>query len=623
MIEQAIMHETLMPGSPTPRRTRTRLLQRLRRFVPTLLPGATWACPKPLAMKFYKIFEIAIITALGATQAVSASVALGQPVHQFVVVPVTRGNERLDEVLHLAEEVQDQLAHRGMPAFPLGQTSQAFSALHSREPVPASQQDFDLVVSEANAANVALALDRPREALEHLQNVRTRMVRALETLNRQTAAAEHYVQACMRTINILALEQGRHDLALQIAIECISNSPDTDFARGRMHPKVRDVFTDASAKIQSDGAAPLVVESEPPGCNVVLNGRRLGSTKFKLDHPVRRTYLVQVDCGSIGRVYTVKTDDNERRVFVDVFFDNALRTADPVLRLSYSAPDAMLARSQAMQVAQVLGTREALVISASSPSRMLIRRVHPTDGGVVFLDFPYGPDALRSALDKLLARHSAGGARKLADGTSTAGVGQTTAFASTKPAGGHAGRWRWRVGAPLAATGIASMGIGYWLFTARTRDGEDFRTTLPLQPGYLQRGSNWFDQRPSAYLAVGLGAVVASAGTALLALELEPTERIWLPTASAGLALGAIAWGGFDLSQGGACLRSEIDPRACVLAQQRTDRGSMFLLSALPLLTFPAVQLARRWLHQHGGGDVQIGPAISLHQRGLQAIVSF
>lgn len=550
------------------------------------------------------------------------AVASAQPTYRFSLVPVTQSDQRLEQVVRLSEELQEQLARRGSPGFPLEQSSQAFSALHSREPVPASQQDVDVLVAEVKAGNVALALDRPREALEHFLKVRNVMGRALETLNRLNVAADHYVQACMRTINILALEQDLREMAVQTAIECMSNSTDTDFTRGRMHPKVAEVFREASAKIQSNGTAPLLVTSEPAGCNVYLNGRPIAATPFRLDHPVRRTYLVQVECGTLGRVYAAKTGDGERRVSVDVLFDNAVRTSLPVLRLDYATQQEQLARVHAMRISETLGTPEAIIVAASGATRLQLRRVGSLTERTVLLEFPYAQDALRHAVDQLLLTEPATATRIRSAGSSAPALLRNDADAQEVTPIKRAS-WRLQVGATLAASGAIALVSGYWLHTSRAADGERFRSTLPLQPGYLTRGEAWFDERPAEYAALGIGASLATGGAVLLGSELKPQHHVWLPVTSAVLGAAALAWASFEISQGGPCYRSDSDPRACVLDQQYRDRGVHLLLTAIPLLTFPSVLLARRYLRPARGAVVRVGPSLRAGQFGLDTTVRF
>jgi hypothetical protein len=145
----------------------------------------------------------------------------------------------------------------------------------------------------------------------------------------------------------------------------------------------------------------------------------------------------------------------------------------------------------------------------------------------------------------------------------------------------------------LAGVGALGLGLGAFRFHTHVDDGREVRMRSAFDVGAQSR---WLDSRPLPLVLAGAGVGLLTASSALAADFVPRRTRRWLSpillTAGAGVLATGLTWvrrGERCEAQAGETLRS------CVLAGEQRDRGLLVSLSALPLLTMPALH-ALSWL---------------------------
>jgi PEGA domain len=547
-----------------------------------------------------------LLTFVAARAAAEAPV----PSPSFLVVPVTKQDERLVPTMEAAYRLDALLAARGVQHVPLASASADFESRHSKEPASWTQTDIDLLAAAARNALEAIVSGNYQEALTRTQEARQRADGALEVINRQLKWSRQAFDTCALEVRG-RFEDGDREGALQTATRCKTFFPGFE-PDATVHPRpIRDLFAQASREISRTQTRALVVESTPPGCTVFLNGRALGTTPYRQAELAAFQPRLQVECAQNeghGRVHLVPAGTSVTTIHVDTIFERAVHSDGDVLRLVYSDADDPRTREHALTTAGVLGATAALAVSSPRPGRLRLTRYAHHRGGSVELDSDFTEEQLGDALQTLLTA---------ADPEPTAVENKDTAPPSA-PA--HQPTLQRHERIYMAASGVAfaaaaaSAVTGWIKFQHRRDDGLAFRSTLPSDPAYLPRQGTWQDERAALYYlhaaAAGLGVV---GGTLLNRALPTVMQKRWVRLTAAGSGAVLFALGATLAATGERCDDDVVDVRTCVLAQHRLDRGGFLMLNAMPLLATPALS----WVFAQHAGDLQIGASASARSAAL------
>lgn len=548
----------------------------------------------------------------------------------IAIVGVTRDDERLGELVDLAASLGDELHVRGRASIGLTEAAAALERDYSTPVRPANPEDLALLAREAEGAIKALSSGHTREALTRVERVQTLVdAGGMDSFGRDASAKRAIFRACAAGIEA-HLRNDNSSGAQQLSTWCLSVFPGLDFTPAQVSrtPKeptkrdalrvdaslpsqeVRTALVDAAATLKSASRTPLVIDSDPPDCAVFLQGQRVGRTPYTLEHPVRRTYAVVVECDLASRVHLVKPGDRNR-MFVDLRFDAALQTSGGLVRLRYAQPNDAMSRDHALRIGAQLHAQEVLLVEARGAGRLTLRRLK--DGTSTDLGLPYTRDDVRKALGVVFHRDAPGvppdappprpGSRESLPEPLVETERDLTEEDETTPApeAAHAEHspqtWRLWAGVPLVTAGLGATVVAGVLLRERVHAGGRYQLARPLSDDYLSRQHDWARRGRPLYAASITGAALASVGAGLLAGQFAPDRNIWLPIASSALALTGIIVGGLQVARWEHC--SSLKPgqslQTCVLNQAHRDRGAVVLLATTPLVVFSSAWLVR-WL---------------------------
>ncbi|MBC7172575.1 MAG: PEGA domain-containing protein, partial [Polyangiaceae bacterium] len=215
--------------------------------------------------------------------------------------------------------------------------------------------------------------------------------RALESINRESAAAEDVLNSCLYVVRaLIAMRQTA--AAREETIRCRVMVPDLT-PRGTRHPpEVVSLVRRVDLEL-ADMAQRLVVETSEPGCGVYINGRRLGSTPLTLDSLHAATYRVQVECDPDvpGRVHEVELTEPTQRVFVDSRYETVVRSRrgpghrDGSIELRYDtrADEARLRLADGVRTGRVLEAGEVWLVEREVTGFVRVDRVDVGSGRVL------------------------------------------------------------------------------------------------------------------------------------------------------------------------------------------------------------------------------------------------
>ena len=181
----------------------------------------------------------------------------------------------------------------------------------------------------------------PKAAVEVLSQARAQ----LESIAEGLAANERLRTEFLKTQMLLArshLDSGNEVKAEDSLREVIRIYGDTlEVTERDYHPRLVKLFQKVKSQMGNERKASLSIESSPPGCDTLLDGRLLvGETPREYRALYPGTHHVQVRCGGkesmIHRV-TLKSDEPTHLV-VDVGFENALTVENGRLGLIFDSP---------------------------------------------------------------------------------------------------------------------------------------------------------------------------------------------------------------------------------------------------------------------------------------------
>lgn len=512
----------------------------------------------------------------------------------FVVLPVMQGDERLDDLRRRAVELEDELAARGYERVAHESAATRFEELHSREPRSIAASDVEVQLRESELARRAAAARENAEAKRYAERVHQRVADRLESANHDDAVARAYFAACWAHVRALVNENDAAG-ALGVARRCVAETPDLT-PRLRDHPpSVMRIFERVTSELSGPDASVLEVDSTPPGCRVLIDGRPTATTPSRLRVPVDQRYAVQVDCGGSAptRVHEMVSRSTPTVLAVDAAFERAVRTTDGALRLSYESANDPATEAHARAIAQVLEVDEVFLVVGAERGGLRIQRL---DGKSETVGDARRAGVLRAAVDALLR------------GDDPANEPASAPRRATTPEYTPPVRARWPLptGLALAGAGLVVGGVGALMYRDHREDGNAFKDTpdertAPREDGsneYTDNGTTWQEGRRPPFLVVGAGSVLMTAGLVLITEPLGNKTRRWLSplVAVTGIAVAAIAVR--DIAQGSPCAKNgdhNDDLRLCVDSEEQLNRGGLLMITAAPFLITSMVHLGE-WL---------------------------
>ncbi len=524
---------------------------------------------------------------------------------------------------------------REVTILPREAAAQLVAERHSSEPSSASQDEFDLLARESEEALEHVAFGRRRRARAAVERILDRARGALEALNREARSARQVLNSCLYLVRALVDADDR-TAALAQSLECARLVPDMQPSASDHPPHVRELFAQAIQQLSAGPHGALLVRSEPSGCAVYVNGRRLGQTPFERADLPTGAYSVQVECdsGRPGRVHRIMLSAEARELVIDTSFDRALRTTAGEVRLDYPDPETEVRRRLAdvRRVAAILRTEPVVVMTPEAPDVLRVDRVRARDGAVVAsvrvglaanglsrravsalvealvagrsVDVredppraiePWSPPSVRPAVAA-----GAGGGGAPAEGVAV-GSAEAGSSAPEEPGGEGSGGPAW-LGWTLAGGGVLGLGAAWVLEAQLFTYADQLRIAQPSDVDYLDR-----QERVSSARAPVLASGIA--GGALLGASLPlilPSEDgvPWWGWVAGGVGAGTAALGVVYLAGEQECL-----DEGCAQREPNDVLGALVLSHAAPLLAVPVVYLVRGASESDGAtASVSLGP---------------
>jgi hypothetical protein len=569
------------------------------------------------------------------------------PVHaqkgEWLLLPSSVATE--GEGTPSARRASQQLARvlsAGSPRlFPSERARTRFEQPGSTAPLMVSHSDLDALARDAQMALYHVASGLPARARADVERALARADKVLESLNRESLAAQQLLDACLYLVRAHLQGQKRQAARAQ-ALECRRLVPDIE-PDGTMHPPdVIGILAEAEAELRQHEPGSLRVESEPDGCAVYVNGRHLGEAPLELPQLSPGEYRVQAECqeGIAGRVHRVTIGDTRVVKRIDTRFDAAVQTSlDLALRFDTMNAENEYAYADALEVARVVGVDSVLLVlpvldlEGHGTNVVQVDRIDTQSGKLAAavrlrLDDKNAidPGALAAAVHDLRAGakrdHSGSTAVAIADvesaarlpearpapraseaaaigapspnATAEANESDTTAADAEHDRADRGSGWSpSALGIALGASGAVATLASWGLFGYQLSLEADYRDRKQSKPprDYLAALAD-LDSIELVPLAVG------GAGAALLTGSLPwllpQSERRVPSLAIASGALGGVlaVTGAVLLVRGGNCDDTDLVGR-CEDVVATTRLGGLLLEGALPWLTVPLVYLLR------------------------------
>lgn len=475
-------------------------------------------------------------------------------------------------------------------------------------------QRLDTLMNEALRL---IVVQEHTKALEVLRQAQTLIDEAIVELNRTRNRAQTVLDTCLYMVRALN-DTGNLARAKAQARQCVRLVPGGQADPNEHPPEIVELYLEASRPGPGKTGA-LTVNSKPQGCDVRINGLRLGQTPFTMTDLYPGEYQVQVECdpGQRGRVHQVAIGTTGVEVLVDVELDNAVRT-EPLLRLQYAAEPGLDRRTQdARAIAEVL--RVGAVILASSPSADLLE-LHVVD--------PSEPK--RVSLARIPTTHFGPAPKVAADAASALMQGQCKDFTDTKPVTipcpgeplpPRPPRGQWAAGLTLVSVGGASLLASYGLVLWRRDTGNVLVEQVGVNPTDTNNQVQWLNLGKGVIASAATGgALTVAAMPLVLPYRSKPPWWAWLSGGlGLGLAVGSIVSGvTAESAPAGneSCkdqLFNPVDAQACVNRGRSIDRAIVLGATAAPLLTIPLVYLLRK---EEKKQRASVTPSIAIGRAG-------
>ncbi len=434
-------------------------------------------------------------------------------------------------------------------------------------------------------------------ALEQLEVAQALSRSAIDQLNRDPQRARLVLDTCLYAVRAL-LGLGQQAEAQAQAEECARLSLHAK-PSAVMHPPDVRAFYSSAVDGRAEDADALLIESEPSGCEVYVNGLAQGRSPHRLEGLVRGRYEVQAECDEQrGRVRPIDLASGSTQVIVDTRFDQAVRTDDGRLELRYANwPNAEQRGADARALAEPIRADGVVLMFAprGGPVDLVLLRQGTGESGfarVASNDQGPEPVALARAVKSLLADACVDlSGEVVAKVDCTTGVpilegdGRRTVERATGPP-----RGQFIAGMTLASVGTASLLSAFALYGTSTTRAADRMVASPSN----ENQTRWLDLRFGTFYvgSVGAAALVATMPLALPYRAVTPWWA-WL-SGGAGLALAATSIALAVTAPAQPEVSRVADPQGYVDRARRTDGAFLAGVSAAPLLTMPLVYLLRR-----------------------------
>ncbi len=538
----------------------------------------------------------------------------------WLVLPTTVEDDGLwmPAIVH---KVSRELRRQGVGVWSSDRAVSAFRERGSAAPPEVSESETEAWAARSQQALQSLALGDYPTALSELEETLAFSHSKLVTLNRDPELAKTVLDTCLYLVRVRA-ETGDEAGAVHQARECVRIVPSATPAR-RMHPPaIVDLYEQAAAP-GPERASTLLVESEPSGCALRVNGVPAGETPSQLTELYPGRYQVQAECepGTASRVHTVDVPRGSTNIFIFARFARSVHTV-PLVHLRYDTPPETLRLARdAREVARALPASTVVVASVAGEDVLELRVVtgRKADAAMARVGMSAdGPSdaAVVQATEALLAGECWDFTRdeplRLDCRTGEPVVVAGTERPGDKPGRVGPPRGQFVAGVTLGSVGAASLLTGYGLLIVRRSAGDDWLS----DPGSLAEHDKW--------LNLGTAVVVTgSAGSAMLVTAMPlvlPYKRKtpWWAWLSGGLGVGFAAGSIVaavlaDPKPPQSCSVNNLNPEPCTNRARQTDLAIMLGVTAAPLLTMPLVYLFRKSEKKLAA---ELSPSISVHHSG-------
>jgi hypothetical protein len=308
---------------------------------------------------------------------------------RWLVLPsvVTTNGDPKHPARSASRAITEELRERGTRAFQTDEAKARFEQQGSTPPMTASAADIDELAKDAQRALYHVASGLPQRAKKDVERALERARRALESLNRETRAAQHLLDACLYLVRAHLQHNDRAEARSQ-ALECRRLVPDIAPEPTVHPPDVIGVLAEAQAQLRSHEPPALRIESEPTGCAAYVNGRNLGPTPRELSQLSPGEYRLQVECepGVMGRVHRLTLVSSRVIAKVDTRYDRVIETLfDLSLHYAQREQERKYLGRDAVETARIVGATDVVVAwveSAPNKSRATVKldRYRVADG---------------------------------------------------------------------------------------------------------------------------------------------------------------------------------------------------------------------------------------------------
>jgi hypothetical protein len=526
-----------------------------------------------------------------------------------------------------ASKLRTELLQRGVEVWSLQSAATRFSENGSAAPAVLSEARIEAWAEQSRSGLWHLAMGEPQEALGELNQAQELSRLAIESLNRDEKRVQKVIDTCLYTVRAL-LETGFGTEAKALAGECRELAPRGE-PSANMHPAFVLEFLKAADASRTERSATLLVESEPSGCGVRVNGLRYGETPVEVGGLLPAKYRVQVECDPDrrGRVHVADASGGAARVFVDSRFDHAVET-EPLTRLRYptTTVEEQLRLTDAEEIAKAVPASAVLLMSMRTPRTLEIELLRGTPlEKAALARIEMGAQGASRGDIALAARALVDG--RCADYTKAPPVvfscgAATEAVSEESPSTERNPRGKLISGLTLTAAGSAALISGYVLLAPRARAGEDWVTQLDSgeqRDGVAQQ--RWINLGTGLVLTSSVGAAALVAAMPLaLPKRAKPPWWAWLSGGlGVGLAAFSIAYGvTAEATPDTSCSNLGIastDAQSCIRRGEQLSIAILTGVTAAPLLTIPLVYLFRR-------DEARFTPGVELSRSGGYLSVS-
>lgn len=552
-----------------------------------------------------------------------------------------------------ARLLAEDLRGHGRRAFSIEQAKTLFEQHGSAPPMTASAADIDELAKDAQRALYHVASGLPARAKVDVERALGRARKALESLNRETRAAQHLLDACLYLVRA-HLQNGDRVQARRQALECRRLVPDIAPEPTVHPPDVIGVLAEAQAQLRTDEPVSLRVESEPMGCAAYVNGRNLGPTPKELSRLSPGEYRIQGECeqGVMGRVHRVALTQHRVVMKVDTRYDRTIETLFDV-SLKYASPSEQrryLARD-AVETGRIIGASDVVVAwqrpgPTQRTAHVQLDRYRVADGVhlaavrvVVDAAAESVPAAMlaraRTALESSESLDLTGGepAAIARPALSPQAAPEPAPVAAAPAPAPHAepepaddpdldydvepehddepGPGAMKIaGYAVGAAGLAAQVAGWVLYGRLAAAQSDYADALNANSDPMTRTTDELNAlrdidgaEPAPPIALGAGAVLSAASVPLWLPQ--ATGMPWWSWASGGAGLAIAAVGAVLTVSAAGCEVDRYD--RCTEPALATDVGPLLLMQAVPLLAVPVVQAVRAGSASSARVDLQLG----------------